>query len=60
MVLIDLYPHEVSAAMESSARFVAVLLLCHLAAAEFSENRKSEPSLTRQIKLGCRQTTPAN
>jgi hypothetical protein len=25
--------------MESSARFVAVLLLCHLAAAEFSENR---------------------
>ena len=30
---------EVSAAMESSARFVAVLLLCHLATAEFSENR---------------------
>jgi hypothetical protein len=27
------------AAMESSARFVAVLLLCHLATAEFSENR---------------------
>ena len=25
--------------MEGSARFVAVLLLCHLAAAEFSENR---------------------
>src|SRR6266566_3874057 len=39
MVLIDVYPHEVSAAMEGSARFVAVLLLCHLAAAEFSENR---------------------
>jgi hypothetical protein len=30
---------EVSAAMESSARFVVVLLLRHLAAAEFSENR---------------------
>jgi len=30
---------EVSAAMERSARFVAVLLLRHLAAAEFSENR---------------------
>src|SRR5262249_17547918 len=39
MVLIDLYPQEVSAAMERSARFVAVLLLRHLAAAEFSENR---------------------
>src|SRR5262249_49578164 len=39
MVLIDLYPHEVSAAMEGSARFVVVLLLRHLAAAEFSENR---------------------
>jgi len=25
--------------MESSARFVAVLLLCHLTTAEFSENR---------------------
>ena len=31
---------EVSAAMESSARFVAVPLLRHLAAAEFSENRE--------------------
>src|SRR5262249_37256080 len=30
---------EVSAAMESSARFVAAPLLRHLAAAEFSENR---------------------
>ena len=30
---------EVSAAMESSARFVVVLLLRHLAAAEFTENR---------------------
>jgi hypothetical protein len=39
MVLIDVYPHEVSAAMEGSARFVVVLLLRHLAAAEFSENR---------------------
>jgi len=30
---------KVSAAMERSARFVAVLLLRHLATAEFSENR---------------------
>jgi hypothetical protein len=30
---------EVSAALEKSARFAAVLLLRHLAAAEFSENR---------------------
>src|SRR3974390_1796136 len=30
---------EVSAAMERSARFVAVLLLYHLAGADFSENR---------------------
>ena len=33
------FPRGVSAAMERSARFVAVLLLRHLAAAEFSENR---------------------
>src|SRR5262245_57698127 len=38
MVLIDLYPHEVSAAMEGSARFVVVFLLRHLAASEFSED----------------------
>ena len=31
--------NAISAAMESSVRFVAVLLLCHLAAAEFSETR---------------------
>jgi hypothetical protein len=30
---------EVSAAMERSARFAAILLLRHLATAEFSENR---------------------
>src|SRR5262249_43086668 len=39
MVLIDLYPHEAPATIEGSARFVVVLLLRHLAAAEFSENR---------------------
>src|SRR5262245_50053362 len=39
MVLIDLYPQEVSAAMERSARFVIVLLLRHLGTAEFTENR---------------------
>ena len=33
------FPRGVSAAMERSARFVAVPLLRHLAAAELSENR---------------------
>src|ERR1700746_1801383 len=41
MVFIDVYPHEVSAAVERSAWFVAVLLLRHGAAVanEFSKNR---------------------
>ena len=41
---------EVSAAMESSARFVAVPLLRHLAAAELSENRdRVEPISTYAV-----------